>query len=64
YDPLASALLAALDAGASTLDEIVAASGTPPAAVLAALTLLELDGSVESRGASRYSRVSSEMQRR
>jgi DNA processing protein len=64
YDPVAGALLAALDAGASSLDEIVAASGITPAAVLAALTLLELDGLVESRGASRYSRVSSEMQRR
>jgi predicted Rossmann fold nucleotide-binding protein DprA/Smf involved in DNA uptake len=63
-EPVAAALLAAIDAGACEFDEIVAASGIAPAAVLAALTLLELDGSVESRGASRYSRVSSEMQRR
>jgi DNA processing protein len=63
-DPAAAALLAALDAGACEFDEVVAASGIPPAAALAALTLLELDGLVESCGASRYSRVSREIQRR
>lgn len=63
HDPVACALLAAIDAGAREFDDIVAASGVGAAAALAALTLLELDGSVESCGASRYSRVSSEMQR-
>lgn len=63
-DAVSVALLAALDGGACALDDIVAASGIAPAAALAALTLLELDGSVESCGASRYSRASSEMQRR
>jgi DNA processing protein len=62
-DPVARVLLAAIDGGACALDDIVAASGIAPAAALAALTLLELDGSVESCGASRYSRASSEMQR-
>lgn len=56
-DPVCSALLAALDAGASDFDEIVAASGIAASAALAALTLLELDGEVESCGGSRYSRV-------
>lgn len=40
------ALLSALDAGARTLDELAAATGLDPPAVLAALTLLELDGIV------------------
>ena len=38
------ALLAALDAGAHQLDELVAATGIEAAAVLAAATVLELDG--------------------
>jgi DNA processing protein len=56
-DPVAAALLSALDGGAGELDEIVAASGIEPPAALAALTLLELDGSIELRGASSYARV-------
>jgi DNA processing protein len=56
-DPVANALLDALDAGATEFDELVAAGGVQAAAALAALTLLELEGSVESCGASRYSRV-------
>lgn len=56
-DPVARALMAALDAGACGLDEIIAASGVPPADALAVLTLLELDGAIESQGAARYSRV-------
>ena len=50
-------LLEALDAGASDLDEIVGRSGVPAATALAALTILEFEGAVESRGASRYARV-------
>jgi DNA processing protein len=56
-DPIARSLLEVLDAGASALDEIVERSGVAPAMALAALTLLELEGAVESRGASRYARV-------
>ena len=55
--PRGRALLAALDSGLAELDEIVAASGIPPAVALAELTVLELDGIVESCGASRYARV-------
>jgi predicted Rossmann fold nucleotide-binding protein DprA/Smf involved in DNA uptake len=56
-DPTARALLEAIDAGAATFDEIVGKSGIAPAAALAALALLELDGTLESTGASHYSRV-------
>lgn len=56
-DPTARALLEAIDAGAATFDEIVVKSRIAPAAALAALALLELDGTLESAGASRYSRV-------
>jgi DNA processing protein len=56
-DPVERALLAALEAGARELDEIVAASGIDAPAALAALTMLELDGSIESCGASSYARV-------
>ena len=45
-------MLAALDGGARELDEIVAASGVSASSALAALTVLELDGTIESRGAS------------
>jgi DNA processing protein len=56
-DPMAQALLDALDAGASEFDEIVAASGVSASAALATITVLELEGRVESRGAARYARV-------
>jgi DNA processing protein len=56
-DPTAAALLRALDTGAAPLDEIVAVSGIAPAAALASLALLEIEGEVESRGASIYARV-------
>ncbi len=56
-DPVARTLLEALDAGASDLDEIVARSGVQAATALAALTMLEFDGAIESRGAARYARV-------
>lgn len=56
-DATATALLEALDAGAAEFDEIVAASGIAAPAALASLTLLELDGAIESCGASRYARV-------
>jgi predicted Rossmann fold nucleotide-binding protein DprA/Smf involved in DNA uptake len=56
-DPVCDALLNALDEGCFEFDEMVAASGIPAPAALAALALLELRGVVESRGASRYARV-------
>ncbi len=56
-DATSEALLAALDAGARELDDLVAASGVAAPSVLAALTLLELDGTIESRGGSSYARV-------
>lgn len=56
-DPVSSALLAALDAGAREFDELVTAAGIAAPAALAALALLELDGTIESLGASRYARV-------
>jgi DNA processing protein len=56
-DAVSAALLAALDSGALEFDELVTVSGVEPAAALAALSLLELDGAVESRGATRYARV-------
>jgi len=56
-DPVARALLDVLHRGAGTFDELVAGSGVAPGAALAALTLLELDGTIESRGSSSYARV-------
>jgi DNA processing protein len=56
-DPISECLLAALEAGACELDEIVASSGIAAPAALAALTLLELDGAIESCGATSYARV-------
>jgi DNA processing protein len=56
-DPVTQALIAALDGGACEFDDIIAASGVAAAEALAALTLLELDGAIESQGATRYSRV-------
>ncbi|HEX3671462.1 MAG TPA: DNA-processing protein DprA [Candidatus Cybelea sp.] len=56
-DPGARALLAALDSGTREFDALVAATGLSPPAALAALTLLELDGAIESHGAASYARV-------
>jgi DNA processing protein len=56
-DPATAALLAALQAGATDLDDLVTTSGIAAPAALAALTLLELDGTIESRGSSTYARV-------
>lgn len=56
-DPISNALLDALDAGACELDDIVAASGVSAPAALATLTVLELEGRIESRGAASYARV-------
>lgn len=56
-DGAAATLLTTLDGGAMKLDDLVAAAGINAPAALAALTLLELEGAVESRGGSTYARV-------
>ncbi|MBV8723871.1 MAG: DNA-protecting protein DprA [Candidatus Eremiobacteraeota bacterium] len=56
-DGVAAVVLATLDAGARTLDEIVAAATLEASSVLAALSLLELEGRIESRGGVQYARV-------
>lgn len=56
-DATRAALLRALDQGAVTFDRLVAESGIGVAQALASLALLELEGLVESRGSSTYSRV-------
>ncbi len=55
--PHAVALLAALDAGAHQLDELVSATGIEAAAVLAAATVLELEGSIEGAPGGAYVRI-------
>jgi predicted Rossmann fold nucleotide-binding protein DprA/Smf involved in DNA uptake len=55
-DSIAAGLLRALDGGATQLDDLVAACQTRAPEMLAALTLLELDGRVERTGASTYAR--------
>jgi len=49
-DPLAQALLGALDGGASDIDDLVARAGVGAPAVMAALTLLELNGAIQRDG--------------
>lgn len=56
-DDVTAKLLAALDGGALALDDLVAACSIDAPAALAALTLLELEGAVESCGSSTYARV-------
>ena len=55
-DGVGAAVLRTIDAGARTLDEIVAAGKLDASSVLAALSLLELEGRIESRGVQ-YARV-------
>jgi DNA processing protein len=56
-DPVTAALLAAIDAGARELDDLVAASGVSAGAALAALTMLELEGIVGRCGPATYARA-------
>lgn len=56
-DAAAQALLAVLDAGPCEFDALVAGAGLAAPAALVALTMLELEGCVESRGATAYARV-------
>ncbi len=55
-DALSAQLLGAIESGIDDLDALVSAVGGAPSEVLAALTLLELDGCVERSGPSTYSR--------
>jgi DNA processing protein len=52
--PAGARLLACLQAGERGLDDLVAETGMAAPATLAALSLLELEGSVERRGATCY----------
>ncbi|HTU82468.1 MAG TPA: DNA-processing protein DprA [Candidatus Acidoferrales bacterium] len=56
-DPAEQSLLAALDAGALGVEHLAAATQLPAAAILAALTRLELNGLVERRGADEFARL-------
>jgi DNA processing protein len=51
------ALLRALTSGESSLDELMEASGLRAPDALAALALLELEGLIERRGATRFARL-------
>lgn len=53
-DPLQRQIADALREGERSLDEIMAAVAQPPARVLAALSMLELAGSIEARPGQRY----------
>ncbi|HUY41528.1 MAG TPA: DNA-processing protein DprA [Candidatus Dormibacteraeota bacterium] len=54
--PLARRILALLDSGECALDDIVEGCDAPTPDVLAALTMLELDGRIACRGPARYAR--------
>ncbi len=56
-DAASAAVLQALESGPLDFDRIVAESGTSASAALAALSCLELEGAIESRGATSYARV-------
>ena len=53
-DPLENAVVRALEAGETALDELANALRAPAGAILAALSILELDGAIESRPGHRY----------
>jgi DNA processing protein len=57
-DGRAGELLRALRSGENDLDALVAATGIAPAQALAELAILELEGVVERRGATRFGAVS------
>jgi DNA processing protein len=56
-DAAGTAVLQALESGPLDFDRIVAESGISAPAALAALSCLELEGAIESRGAGSYARV-------
>lgn len=53
-DPLNAAVLAAIREGERSADELAEALQLAPARILTALTFLELEGTIEPRGGSRY----------
>jgi DNA processing protein len=57
HDAASASVLLALECGPLDFDRIVAESGISAPAALAALAWLELEGAVESRGATGYARV-------
>src|SRR5579863_4658100 len=56
-DAASAAVLLALESGPLDFDRIVARSGISASAALAALSCLELEGAIESQGATSYARV-------
>jgi DNA processing protein len=56
-DAASASVLQTLQEGPLELDLIVAGSGLPAHVVLAVLAVLELDGTIESRGGGTYARV-------
>lgn len=56
-EPLHRAVLVALAAGEVTFDGLAAATEAAPAALQAALALLELDGAIERRGSAAFART-------
>lgn len=56
-DAASASLLLALERGPLDFDTIVAESGISASAALAALSWMELEGAIESRGATGYARV-------
>lgn len=57
-DPLQSKVLAILQCGETTFDELCAAAGGSTAELLAALSVLDLQGAIETRAGQRYAIVS------
>jgi DNA processing protein len=53
-DPLQRRIVHALREGERSIDELLAAAACPPAQVLAALSMLEVSGVIESRPGQRY----------
>ncbi len=59
-DPLQAKVLAILRGGETTFEELYAAAGSSTAELLAALSVLELQGAIEARAGQRYASVSGE----
>ena len=57
-DPLQAKVLGILHSGETTFDEICATAGGSTAELLAALSVLELNGAIEARAGQRYASVS------
>jgi len=53
-DPIQAKILATLRSGETTMDELCAAAAGSTAELLAALSLLELQGAIEARPGQRY----------